>query len=181
MRRACLIAVLAAVLGGCGPGGTRGFDSTPNQTVKLGKVTATLRRFAILHRTGDNLDKEPTGVVTNPPKAGKGYYVACEFGILVDGRPVWDLAPGVVTSVGPVEVIQPKKTLAVSPPVQADKIPAQVKTDASKRDTFYVQGTCTEPTLGDKPQPFEVRLSVTLKSGGKVTLRFPNLTPEEIK
>ena len=104
MRRAWYYVGLVAVLGSCGGKAPAGFDWAADQSAKTGKVHATLRRFAILPKTEENLGKEPSGVTAVVLKPGKGYYFVGEFGILVDGKPIWDLAAGVVTGVGPVEV-----------------------------------------------------------------------------
>jgi hypothetical protein len=177
MRRAGFAVGLVALLGSCGGKAPAGFDWAAGQSAKTGKVHATLRRFAILPRTDENLDKEPSGVTVVVLKPGKGHYFAGEFGILVDGKPIWDLAAGGVTGIGPVEVSYPKKTLTNIGPVNADKVPAPVRENTGKRDAFYVLGPCSDPMLGEKPQPFEVRLTVTLKSGGKTVVRFSNLVP----
>jgi len=179
MRHLFAAAALLGLLGaGCGSGLDAGFDWPADQVVKVGKHQATLRRFAILPRTEENLGNEAPAAAAAVMKPAKGYYVAFEFGILVDGKPIWDLPAGTVTSIGPAELLQARKQVANVPAITTDKISADIKGNTAKKDAFTVVWPSMNPALQKGAAPYELRLLLSTKTGSTRTIfRFPPLAP----
>ena len=176
LRIAATFLLLALAAAGCGSKKEPGFDWNVKRSQASGKVQATLRRFAILPRAKENLELEREGISAQPIKPSPaGHYVVGEVAISVDGKALWELPDGAVVQLGPLDFIQGNRQLTGQIPVLPAKVPAAVRNDSQRRDSWTVMMNCPIPKLDEKMEPFEVKLGLVLKGNQKHSFRWDNL------